>query len=316
MEVRCLNELMAVDGEIKELTTEASCKIAALEIESKHLEEAIAACSAEKSNAGVDAMLMGEIQDKNCVHDEPEPEPDTRALDDAQATAKNEDTTKRELNIVKTRVEDLREGFGASDPAYNHAIATTTPSGIGEYEEITVPLKNTEGDPSSEVGSEKSARYKDSDDGKSEGKVSSHRMETFVSKVPTIEDIKSDEDLELERQLSNSSSDEREKVVQLLGKELQYTLAEYQTSYDLSSSSDRVEQLNYMNAIVLKIAKVKGIPMQSVESATHTKSWSMRNSEKRDKKGGKDKKRHKRRRRGKNRKKDSGKSRNNESLLW
>ena len=323
MEVRCLNELMVVDGEIKELVSEASRKIAALEVESKHLEEAIAACSAEKSIAGVNAMLMGEEQDKECVQDEPEPEPDTKVPEDVQPTAEIGDTqptTERELNIEKPEEYDLREELGASDSSYDHAITTDTPAGIAVYEEITVPLKRAPGDPSQDDNSEKPVRAKDIDEGKSEGDVSPHRIETSVSKAPIIEakmDIQSDEDRELERQLSKSSSDEREKVVQLLGKELKCTLAEYQTSFDLSSSSDRVEQLNYMNAIVLKIAKVKGIPMQSAENETHTQSWSMRkNSEKREKKERSDKKRHKRHRRGKNRKKDSGNSRNNESLLW
>jgi len=302
MEVRCLNELMVVDGEIKELAKEASCKIAALEVESTQLKEAIAACSAEKSIEGVNAMLMGETQDKECV--QYEPEPDTKALEDAQVTAEIENTTTERDRLGEAGVEDSREGFSARDPAYDHAIAIApnTP-GMAEYEEIiTVPLKKATDEPSSEDGSE------DNDEGESEGEVS-------PPKVPIIEDMKSDDDRELERQLSNSSSDEREKVVQLLGKELQCTLAEYQTSFDLSSSSDRVEQLNYMNAIVLKIARVKGIPMQSVENETHTQSWSMKNSEKREKRERRDKKRLKRHRRGKNRKKDSGHSRN-ESLLW
>ncbi|EJK73363.1 hypothetical protein THAOC_05012 [Thalassiosira oceanica] len=302
MEVRCLNELMVVDGEIKELAKEASCKIAALEVESTQLKEAIAACSAEKSIEGVNAMLMGETQDKECV--QCESEPDTKALEDAQVTAEIENTTTERDRLGEAGVEDSREGFSARDPAYDHAIAIApnTP-GMAEYEEIiTVPLKKATDEPSSEDGSE------DNDEGESEGEVS-------PPKVPIIEDMKSDDDRELERQLSNSSSDEREKVVQLLGKELQCTLAEYQTSFDLSSSSDRVEQLNYMNAIVLKIARVKGIPMQSVENETHTQSWSMKNSEKREKRERRDKKRLKRHRRGKNRKKDSGHSRN-ESLLW
>ena len=71
---------------------------------------------------------------------------------------------------------------------------------------------------------------------------------------------------------------QKEAVLQSLGRELNCTLAEYQTSYDLSTSSDRIEQLNYMNDLVVAIAKLSGLRLEHAnETATdqlELKSWS------------------------------------------
>lgn len=54
------------------------------------------------------------------------------------------------------------------------------------------------------------------------------------------------------------SGEQREKILRILGLELKCTLAEYQTSIGISSSSDWVEQISYMNQVVVKIMKSLG----------------------------------------------------------
>jgi hypothetical protein len=75
---------------------------------------------------------------------------------------------------------------------------------------------------------------------------------------------------------------QREAVLQSLGRELNCTLAEYQTSYDSSTSHERVEQLNYMNDLVLAIAKVSGLRIENVDKTgtnlQRLKSWSYKKS--------------------------------------
>jgi hypothetical protein len=69
------------------------------------------------------------------------------------------------------------------------------------------------------------------------------------------------------------SSEQREKILKILGLELKCTLAEYQTSIGISSSSDRVEQISYMNQVVVKIAEVSGVDMNT-NTEVGIKSWS------------------------------------------
>ena len=125
---------------------------------------------------------------------------------------------------------------------------------------------------------------------------SDDRSSTDVGKEVAVND----------RQVSSGArSSEKEKVLQLLGNELKCTLADYQTSYDLSLSSDRIDQLEYMNNLVLKIAKLSGLPcpddaetqpsLSRMESWSHSKSQRRKSSdqerEKRKKKRSKKKKR-------------------------
>jgi hypothetical protein len=53
---------------------------------------------------------------------------------------------------------------------------------------------------------------------------------------------------------ADASNPKRQSMLEFLGRELNCTLAEYQTAFDLSSSKERVEQLEYMNDIVVKTA--------------------------------------------------------------
>ncbi|KAL3822727.1 hypothetical protein ACHAXA_000992 [Cyclostephanos tholiformis] len=81
---------------------------------------------------------------------------------------------------------------------------------------------------------------------------------------------------------SSTVNSQKEAVLQSLGRELNCTLAEYQTSYDLSTSSERVEQLNYMNDLVLAIAKLSGLRIENADKTLsdqrELKSWSYKRS--------------------------------------
>ncbi|KAL3788848.1 LOW QUALITY PROTEIN: hypothetical protein ACHAW5_009205 [Stephanodiscus triporus] len=88
-----------------------------------------------------------------------------------------------------------------------------------------------------------------------DGEVSTFEVspdDTIDVKVyPDHKDVQFDE----KGERSSAVDSQKEAVLQSLGRELNCTLAEYQTSYDLSTSGDRVEQLNYMNDLVVAIAK-------------------------------------------------------------
>jgi hypothetical protein len=82
---------------------------------------------------------------------------------------------------------------------------------------------------------------------------------------------------------SSTLDSQNEAILQSLGRELNCTLAEYQTSYDLSTSHERVEQLNYMNDLVVAIAKVSGLRIENVDKngtdLQRLKSWSYKKSQ-------------------------------------
>ena len=84
-------------------------------------------------------------------------------------------------------------------------------------------------------------------------------------------------------------------MLKKLGRKLQSTLTEYQTNFGSSSSSDRVQQLEHMNSLVLQIAKAGGL-----ESKTGTvshdsiprelvKSWSHKSIKKSHRKSAEEK---------------------------
>ena len=96
-------------------------------------------------------------------------------------------------------------------------------------------------------------------------------------KVEPVVELKSKDD---------NKSDPHKKKVELerLGHEFKFTLAEYQTSFDLSSSDTRVEQLEQMNKLVLEIARVGGLEVNTDSAIprrpelTKMNSWSLKTS--------------------------------------
>mmetsp|Transcript_25680 Transcript_25680/g.44864 ORF Transcript_25680/g.44864 Transcript_25680/m.44864 type:complete len:505 (+) Transcript_25680:3-1517(+) len=106
--------------------------------------------------------------------------------------------------------------------------------------------------------------------------------------------IETEDGDEKEEKLS-SADPQKKAVVEMLGRELKCTLAEYQTSFDLSSSSERIEQLECMNDLVSKIAKVRwGIECPNNQSSgeSELRSWSLKKSHR----GSSDQERHEKKR--------------------
>jgi len=111
-----------------------------------------------------------------------------------------------------------------------------------------------------------------------DGEVSTFEVspdDTIDIKIyPDHKDVQFDE----KGEKSSAVDSQKEAVLQSLGRELNCTLAEYQTSYDVSTSGDRVEQLNYMNDLVVAIAKVSGLRIEHTNKAApdqcELKSWS------------------------------------------
>jgi len=78
---------------------------------------------------------------------------------------------------------------------------------------------------------------------------------------------------------------QKKTVVEMLGRELECTLSEYQTSFDLSSSNERVHHLKKMNKLVSNIAKVHwGMECPNSNHAigdSEMKGWSFKKSQRR-----------------------------------
>ncbi|KAL9181535.1 hypothetical protein ACHAXT_010340 [Thalassiosira profunda] len=92
--------------------------------------------------------------------------------------------------------------------------------------------------------------------------------------------------------------------LETLGCDLKSTFEEYQTSFDQSSSKERIERLEHMNDLVIKIAQARGIECTASGSGREQmKSWSRKKSrnasdkERREKKRRSKKKKKKKRRR-------------------
>mmetsp|Transcript_42380 Transcript_42380/g.72373 ORF Transcript_42380/g.72373 Transcript_42380/m.72373 type:complete len:205 (+) Transcript_42380:1453-2067(+) len=87
------------------------------------------------------------------------------------------------------------------------------------------------------------------------------------------------------KSVSRKKISKKKTVVEMLGRELECTLSEYQTSFDLSSSNERVHHLKKMNKLVSNIAKVHwGMECPNSNHAigdSEMKGWSFKKSQRR-----------------------------------
>lgn len=378
MEVRCLNELVLIDSSIKDIVGETNDKLTELESEARELQEAVAACGAEKAITDIGDMFGG--------HSDPPKQSalpsETTIIEEKASDAQLEANSAFETDALAMdrcykpwRNNDIADKSGPQTPPREEAIVIDNVSTGGgskqeEEEEEKADLTSSEVQSKNEVADKSSLHDSDKEDSVASEtfppeKTTEIRDQPLSNKVddnetyslqpnvnnaqpiastnsdtasspdthhkllpqinstddelltekPSLADInlensddqKSKEDLtvdktdlpdtKIDKQIfSDLSMDEKgdekgendgirdqqkEIDLQELGREFQSTLAEYQTSFGVSSSIDRVGQLEHMNDLVLKIAKVGGLKCPNTDPLPKRdllKSWSLKNS--------------------------------------
>jgi len=345
MEVRCLNELVIIDAGIKDIIKETTDKLIELDGEAQELEDAVAACAAEKHITDLDAMFgslnttaVPTTTDDDGVYNKPASDASIETSIDEEKTKsdetieeqipnkpwrtysesppkdtpnsselpENESSSKRSTEEVeddrrmsldsndKVDIKSslpLTSSIEASLPDKNKLLSSSQIDDIHETQTGTMDCNQNEisepDDPSQ--GNDLHLQPK---------QPSSSSL--LNEKVEPVVELKSKDD--------NKSDPQKKKVeLERLGREFKFTLAEYQTSFDLSSSDTRVEQLEQMNNLVLEIAHVGGLEVNTDstiprrQELTKMNSWSLKTSS--HQKLSEDKERRREKRRSKKKKK-------------
>ena len=322
MEVRCLNELVIIDAGIKDIIKETTDKLIELDEEAQELEDAVAACAAEKHITDLDAMFgslntttVPTTTDDDGVYNKPASDASIETSIDEEKTKsdetieeqipnkpwrtysesppkdtpnsselpENESSSKRSTEEVeddrrmsldsndKVDIKSslpLTSSIEASLPDKNKLLSSSQIDDIHETQTGTMDCNQNEisepDDPSQ--GNDLHLQPK---------QPSSSSL--LSEKVEPVVELKSKDD--------NKSDPQKKKVeLERLGREFKFTLAEYQTSFDLSSSDTRVEQLEQMNKLVLEIAHVGGLEVNTDSTIprrpelTKMNSWSLKTS--------------------------------------
>ena len=322
MEVRCLNELMVIDSEIKSIIAKGDKKIEVLQQEVREMQDTMVVVSSDSiiSRNGSDASAVREHLDN--FEFEPALESAMSTDNGSSSTDANNDTT--EPARVEADASAVSSTSGKQNQASQKSLAldfaqvnfydsSTTSKAESESEIKDLGQTNVDGTWESADTRESSVDVNDYPSMESENKLkrtNSIDEEAHLGdiNINTPIEVAGDEEVvprqcnvnsalnkagevEVSRSIPNAmsiqveraksandrkelSAEHKEKVLSILGQELKCTLAEYQTSLGISSSKDRVEQLDYMNQVVVKIAEVSGIDMARSEIEGGIKSWS------------------------------------------
>ncbi|KAL7521398.1 hypothetical protein ACHAWX_006072 [Stephanocyclus meneghinianus] len=307
MEVRCLNELMVIDSEIKDIVSKGEQKVKELQKELAELEDAMAVISSKR------ALVDGE--DGSAHNDAITSFQAQPALESALSTD-NDSTSSDSSNDAKGMTRDGVIGTDddssmdkdcldhskkseGNDSAPLHLNGFSDKNAMGPKiasvkqnctqernrdEELLEEMHLGDVNPNTPVElndqpDDKTSIHHNRDQAKTKVEVSFHDStkpdSASANEIDVNEFVASLKRGASTNGCSNPVSDKREGLLKILGQELKCTLAEYQTSFDISSSSDRVEQLDYMNKVVLGIAEVAGITLSKAENEKiGVKSWS------------------------------------------
>ncbi|KAL3800318.1 hypothetical protein HJC23_003614 [Cyclotella cryptica] len=307
MEVRCLNDLMVIDSEIKEIVTKGEQKVNELQKELCELEDAVAVISSKR------ALVDGK---DGAAHDDGKDAVEFQPILESAISTDNDSTSTHSSNVAKEAARvGVTEGDDASsvdkdylddskksegnDTALIHLTGSSDINARGPKnaslrdngskeesrdQEMLEEMHLGDINPNTPVelhdqSDDKTSIPHNMDQAKAKVKVSFHDSVNIDSTSADEKDLKecvaSLKCGASANSLSNPGSDKRKGLLKILGNELKCTLAEYQTSFDISSSSDRVEQLDYMNKVVLRIAEVAGITLSKTEKEeVSVKGWS------------------------------------------
>lgn len=319
MEVRCLNELVAIDRETKAIAQDTYDRIAELEAEARELEETIAACVDESmtvaSLEGISVQATDNDSSGVSYSDDEETNRSDAALeksiDDNKKSFCDESRNDRpELeNHAATsskQEDDTDDTRTSSSPARNNDGGSVDDNLLRDS--VSAPNSDGVGDACDAI-SDRNTASSNSEEGDIDVDNPSPSNHSAEAEPITISKAENDD--------SSHNIDELES----LGHKLKDTLNQYQKSRD-SSSAERIKHLNKMNLLVLEIAKAKGVDIESTPKIEKLSSWHRKKSRSgsyskrsdREKKRRSDKERKRRRGREKGHRKE--KVERNLSLVW
>ena len=336
MEVRCLNELVIIDAGIKDIIKETTDKLVELDEEARELEDAVAACAAEKHITDLDAMF-GSLNATTVPTTTDDDEVNNKPANDASIAANiDEEKSKSDEEQIpnkpwRTYSSPPKDTTNSSELPENESSSESSSEQVEDDKGMSldsddkVDIKSSLPlAPSVEASSPdqnkilSSSRIDYIDTHKThtgtmdcnQNEISDTDDSHLQQKPPSSSSLLNEKIkpvVELKRKDDNISDPQKKVELERLGREFKFTLAEYQTSFDLSSSDTRVEQLEQMNNLVLKIAHVGGLEVNTDstiprrQELTKMNSWSLKSSSHR--KSSEEKERRRERRRSKKKKK-------------
>ena len=341
MEVRCLNELLLIELEIKDIIQEGKDKLDMLDAEAQELDDAVAACVAQNEIANIGDMFgdtnycseavehgkdmaveiddddassscsipREEIEEKQRIYVSDSPET-ADPVSELQIESKMDDDTINMLsspldscpnssddienivndcvkeNSVDSELNKINKDMSQLSQTANCGSSDVIILGLNETEEAPVHGTANKLVETNILTSEES--MVDEYYSISQGSPLANNENGTESEFSNIRDEKVDIDPTVEPcdaaiVISNVVDAQKRIELESLAHELNSTHADYLSAYAASTSSDRVKQLNHMNDLVVAIANLSGLKMESSDETAVVEerqlvSWSYKKS--------------------------------------
>jgi len=327
MEVRCLNELVAIERETKALAHDATNRIAELEAEARELEETVAACAEENiAVASIEAQSVPATDDDSSSEsssddeaDDPQPAGIDRRDADLEKSIDGDNKSIRvdsrndtpelesEGALASKHEEDNDDTRTSSSP-----VSDTGSEGVDANKQdvlLASPLRDFVSAPGSDGVDD---AFEASSDGNAASNCS-EQGDVNVDMQALSKDVAEAKPITISQPSIDSSSNNNTDELEFLGQKLKDTLSQYQQSRD-STSAERVKHLTNMNLIVLEIAKAKGVDLESTPNLVKLSSWHRKKSDRKQHKEREKKRRSEKEKKRRRRKKQEDER--NLSLVW
>lgn len=330
MEVRCLNELVAIERETKASAQDANARIAELEAKARELEETVAACIGEimtvASLEGISVQAtdddsFGESYSDDEDNDLRPPinrrnaEPN-KSIDGDKKITRDEsrnDTSESENDGATSNKQEEKD---SDDTRKSSSPAADNDSGGVDANKHDAPLALRDS-----ISVPSSGGIEDSCEANSDGNTDANYSEhgdINADKQSPSEDVAETKPINI-GQLENGISSNNTDKLEVLGLKLKDTLSQYQKSRG-STSAERIKHLTNMNLLVVEIAKAKGVDLESTPNMVRLSSWNRKKSRSGSARSEREKKRRsekeRKQRRGKDRGRRKEKDERNLSLVW
>jgi len=332
MEVRCLNELVAIERETKALAQDANNRIAELEAEARELEETVAACAEENiAVASLETRSVPATDDDSSSEsssddeaDHPQPAGIDRRDADLDKSIDGDNKSIRVDSRNDTPELESEDALASKHEEDNDDTRTSSSpvsdngsEGVDADKQDVIlasPLRDSVSAPCSDG-------VEDTFEASSDGNAASDCSEqgdVNVDMQALPKDVAEAKAITISQPSIDNSSNNNTDELEFLGRKLKDTLSQYQQSRD-STSAERVKHLTNMNLIVLEIAKAKGVDLESTPNLVKLSSWHRKKSDRkqhkeREKRRSRRSEKEKKRRREKGRRKQEDER--NLSLVW
>jgi len=342
MEVRCLNELVAIERETKAFAQDASDRIAKLEAEARELEETVTACIGENMDLAMGALVIVESHSVPATQNDSTSESySDDEVDYSEPAAKH----RRDANLQKSVEDDGNsvredsrndtpelESYDATLHMHEENIATSTSNGDTVRDETSSAVSSPPSHNNSggvKAGKKDALTLKECKGNETTDRESPHGSQNVSreqedraneGKPAQFEDTIDTKSISnCQASIDSSSLLNNKNTLELLGHKLEDTLCQYKKSRD-STSAERIKHLTNMNLLVLEIAKAKGVDLESTPNLGTLTSWRRKKSRPGRKQAERKKKsrseKEKERHRGKEERRRKQKDERNLSLVW